>query len=105
MEDRWSYECEDDLEAHGLQLLLERQSLRVIRSPGPGSTITLTCHGLDAARARTFESEVLAKQARDLRRAGEARWLERDSRRDRRLMGLATVGLAMVAAVIVRACI
>lgn len=104
MTDQWSYECEDELEANGMALLLERQSIRVSRAPAPNGRVVLTCEGRDAGLAREFESRVLARNAEQLRREGEADWAARDERRDRRLTALAGLGLVSVVAMVLRSC-
>ena len=104
MTDQWSYECEDELEANGMALLLERQSIRVVRTPGPNRRVVLSCEGRDAGLAREFESRVLARNAEQLRREDEADWAARDGRRDRRLTALAGLGLLSVVVMILRTC-
>lgn len=97
--ERWQYQCEDDVEAHGFGLLLQRQGIVFTRTRASDGTVTLECVGESAIRARAFESEMLEHHVTAVRRSETQRWAARDDQRDRRLrwLGIAVMGAVFAA--------
>ena len=94
---KWSYECEDELEARGVSLLLERRGLAFIKGNHSDGSVTFTCAGAPALEAAALEAELLRHHAKRERADGEKRWTERDHTRDRRLRRVGVVILGFVA--------
>ena len=105
MAQQWRYACEDELEAHGLILLLERQSIEVTRVRDGDGSIVLVCEGPYAKLAEAFETKLLSRNAKALRQEHHATWISRDERRDRRLAMLGGFGLLALAFMMLRACL
>jgi hypothetical protein len=95
----WRYECEDELEARGIALLLERRGLVFEKLHHTDGSVTLQCTGEHAGAAASLESEMLRHHAEQERSEGAKQWRNRDLVRDRRLRRVGLAILALLATV------
>ena len=67
-DETWSYLCEDDMEARGVALLLDRQGLTFEKVQHSNGSVTFQCRGESGRKAAALEAEMLrhhAEQERD----------------------------------------
>lgn len=95
----WRYECEDELEARGIALLLERRGLVFQKVHHTDGSVTLQCAGEHAEAAAGLESEMLRHHAEQERSEGAKQWRNRDHIRDLRLRRVGLAILALIATV------
>lgn len=103
-DETWSYLCEDDMEARGVALLLDRQGLTFEKVQHSNGSVTFQCRGESGRKAAALEAEMLRHHAEQERADHGQRWVHRDRVRERRMRWIGVGVLLTLGAVGVWSC-